>query len=233
MCFSCSRTLTWIDLIPVFSWIVLRGRCRTCKSPISIQYPLVEATTGITFALIAHVAPLVTVPALWILASILIVLATYDFLHTILPDVFVFLFIGAAFASHIFLDPPDITNVYYYLWALCAPLPLFTLWLISGGAWMGFGDVKLAFGIGLLLGDFFGVSSVMAGFVLGALFLTPLLLLGSSTGQRITHMLSISRSRIGLTMKSEVPFGPFLILACAIALYIQLSGAQWNPFLLW
>src|SRR4051812_42460706 len=49
-CMSCGRTLKWFDLIPVFSWLALLGRCRTCKKKISVQYPIVEATTAILFA---------------------------------------------------------------------------------------------------------------------------------------------------------------------------------------
>src|SRR3989344_2152692 len=86
-CPSCKKTIRWRDLIPVFSWILLRGRCRDCGRAISIQYPLVEAGTAVLFFFIA-LAPIslsATILALPI-ASLLLAIAVYDFHTTYIPD---------------------------------------------------------------------------------------------------------------------------------------------------
>src|SRR4051812_6530095 len=90
-CMSCERTLTWIDLIPVFSWIALRGKCRTCKAAISIQYPLVEVTTGILFALVGNAffynisyyssTHSFVLMAYFSMIALLIAITVYDYYH--------------------------------------------------------------------------------------------------------------------------------------------------------
>ncbi|MEN9560740.1 MAG: type 4 prepilin-like protein leader peptide-processing enzyme, partial [Candidatus Parcubacteria bacterium] len=94
-CMSCGRTILWQDLIPVVSWIFLRGKCRHCGSAISPQYPLVEIVTGVLFALIGA-APfpigLFQRVLFCVLAALLVAIAVYDMRHTIIPDEWAYTF---------------------------------------------------------------------------------------------------------------------------------------------
>ena len=107
MCMSCGGEIAWYDNIPLFSWIFLRGHCRRCGSAISVQYPLVEATTGAIFALVSAssdisagisglYAAALLIPMLFI-AALLIAIATYDIKHTIIPDAWAYTFAATAF----------------------------------------------------------------------------------------------------------------------------------------
>ena len=155
-CMQCGRTLTWVDLVPVFSWIVLKGRCRTCACPISVQYPLVEASTAILFALIggALLPVVIKILALPIIA-LLIAITVYDYQHTIIPDEwsysFAFLALVIVFVATWYMQTPQGIIVELLAGPVTA-LPLFCFWLFSRGRWMGLGDAKLALGIGWLLG---------------------------------------------------------------------------------
>src|SRR5271165_6313244 len=86
-CLSCGAPLAWYDMVPVFSWLALLGRCRSCGSPISVQYPLVEASTAILFALIGgSPLPLMMQVLSLAICAILVLITAYDVRHTIIPD---------------------------------------------------------------------------------------------------------------------------------------------------
>src|SRR3989338_7481382 len=203
-CPSCSHNLAWFDLIPVISWILLRGKCRYCKSSISTQYPIVELLTGILFLLVGLLG-LTLIEQLFALPSLALLIAIffYDLRHKIIPNPWVWAFNFLALSYSLITFKISLLSL---LSGPMAALPLFLLWFISGGRWMGFGDVKLALGIGWLLGVPFGLVAVFFGFVLGATVSVPLLLWGKTR----------PGGGAGLTMKSEVPFGPFLIASTFI-----------------
>ncbi|MBI4087783.1 prepilin peptidase [Candidatus Kaiserbacteria bacterium] len=242
-CMSCAATIRWYDNIPLVSWLLLRGRCRECGSVISVQYPLVELSTGVLFALIggtAHV-PLDSsgvYPGLILLLScaigaLLIAIAVYDIRHTIIPDAWAYTFALAAFSLG-FLAPIAWLSQYNpFLFMVSGPLaavPLFALWAVSRGRWMGFGDVKLALGIGWLLGPLNGIFAVFLAFIIGAVVSLPLLLISSRAFRRLvagfTHTPTSQKSVCGFTMKSEIPFGPFLVLSCIIVWLSLMYGVE-------
>ena len=203
----CKKHLQWFDMVPLASWVALRGKCRYCGAKISIQYPLVEAATGIIFALIGGAGlPLLVIPFALAAAALLVCIFVYDLYHTIIPDVWVWPFCILAFAFSLFSTNYQLPTTNYLLAGPAAASILFALWLVSRGAWMGFGDVKLALGMGWLLGFPAGIVAVFFGFVLGAATTVPLLMWGKLR----------AGSHGGLTMKSEVPFGPFLIASTCI-----------------
>jgi len=263
-CMSCGRTIPWHDLVPVLSWILLGGKCRLCGSPISLQYILVEAGTGLLFFIIG-LAPLPLYAHLFALpiAAILLAIAVYDLKHTLIPDAWVYVF--AAFSLVVSLTAASSDMLYGVLTILLAgpvvAAPLFAFWFFSKGAWMGFGDVKLALGMGWLLGIGDGLFALFFAFILGALVSVPLLFFSSPLWQKIvegftrTPMVSlplffrklqqyVSRSVsdensafipsggkktktplvFGFTMKSEIPFGPFLIAATLIVWISNMNG---------
>lgn len=227
-CPRCGHTLAWPDLIPVLSWLFLRGRCRYCGSPVSIQYPLVEAATAILFALL-FAAPFAAGIGYRLVSclvvALLVCIFVYDLRHTIIPDSWAYSFAAlsllSAFASGL---SSVLAAPYLVLLTLAsgplAALPLFFLWAVSRGRWMGFGDVKLALGIGWLLGPAAGIFATFGAFVLGSVILVPLMY-----GARlVTHRGGYAQEAAGLTMKSEVPFGPFLIASTLIVWLCLLFG---------
>ena len=224
-CMSCGAKIRWLDLIPVFSWLHLRGRCRACGSRISIQYPIVEFCVGILFALVggAALVPLAKIIGL-LISAVLVAIAVYDFRHTIIPDAWVWSFNALAFLS-IFLFPPySILHTTYSIFAGPAvALPLFALWLVSKGRWMGLGDPKLALGIGWLLGPVYGIASLFLAFILGAAIGLLLVFFSSAcweaTARQFIPLTFWRKGGNGITMKSEVPFGPFLVASCLLVLF--------------
>ena len=214
-CMHCKHVLAWYDLIPIFSWLSKRGRCRYCKSRVSMQYPLVEMGTAGLFALIggSTISPF-SVPIACVIAALLICIFVYDLRHTIIPDPWVWSFVFLAFLLT--------TNNYQLVTILAGPIvafPLFLLWLVSHGRWMGFGDVKLALGMGWLVGLTDGLFSLWLAFALGAVLMLAML-----AWQRLAHRYHYAHRGRGLTMKSEVPFGPFLITSLLIVWISGLYG---------
>lgn len=213
-CARCNHRLEWYDLVPVFSFIGLRGKCRTCRNHISVQYPIVELITGIVFVLLYTkfliggftLGAWITFGFAAVVAALLIVITVYDLRHKIIPDQAVYPLILLAFASVIWraVQDPYTTSAWgLILGGLIVALPFFALWYFSKGKAMGFGDVKLALAIGWLVGIVQGFTAVLLAFWVGAI--VGLFLIG------------ISR-RYG--MKSEIAFGPFLVIGlCIVVLW--------------
>ncbi len=226
-CLSCKHPLAWYDLVPVLSWIILLGRCRYCKSRISIQYPLVELTTGVLFALLSGAGLAVPILLLsLIIAALLVLIAAYDLRHTIIPDewayAFAFLALVVSFMGILHVGANQDLVLLLLSGPACA-LPIFALWVVSRGTWMGLGDAKFALGMGWLLGIGPGLYALMLSFIIGALVSVCILL----ALPRIMYSLGITRFGSfarGFTMRSEVPFGPFLILGTCIVWLTTMYG---------
>lgn len=219
-CLSCGQQLRWYELIPILSYCIQFARCRTCASYISPRYLVVELITASSFVFLWHISAL-DIPLFVfhvLLVSILIVISVYDIRHTIIPDeltialgALAVIFLGASFLEH-----RDITTTLLDSGGgMSAALFFGGLWYISKGRWIGLGDAKLALPLGIMSG-FVGVfSMVILSFWIGAL--VSIGLLGM---QRFPLMLRavlfpntpVEKYRRYLTIKSEVPFAPFLIL---------------------
>jgi leader peptidase (prepilin peptidase)/N-methyltransferase len=233
-CLSCAALLAWYDNIPLLSYVLLRGRCRMCASRISVQYPLVEGATAALFMLVGRAfvgTPFDSLDALALtlalgFTGICIAIAVYDMRHTIIPDSWVFTAAGTALLLSLLGREAGTDLVLSLAAGPIAALLLFALWLISGGKWMGLGDAKLAVAIGWLLGAYTGFIAVVFAFMLGAAITVPLLAL-SSRGWK-EFLLHLTPTRLSeklflrFTMKSEVPFGPFLIASCLTLWIMQL-----------
>ena len=226
MCPNCKTTLTAWELIPVLSFLWLRGRCRTCKKPISPQYPLVELVTGLLF-LGCYLVLGLPVTVLGVIAfllhlvafSLLVALTVYDIHHTIIPNQFVYAFSVCALLL-LFIDPSGMFTVPSLLALLAGPilfLPFFILWIVSKGRWLGLGDGKLALGMGWLLGIAGGFSAVLLAFWIGAV-MSIMLLTYVKVGT--THLRGGARH---FTMKSEIPFAPFLVLGLILVFFFHLN----------
>lgn len=239
-CFSCNTQLKWYELIPLFSFIFLRGECRTCKSKISFQYPFIELLTGIVF-----VGVIIRQISLWpvysgfdngmlysallvsyyfLVFSILFVIMIYDFHHKIIPDFFVYSFIALSLFKlilFVYIKYPAISTE--DLFDIASPFVLFLffalMWLVSSGRWIGFGDAKLVFGIGALLGFVYGIGAVVLGFWIGAVWSILLILINK-----------IKNKNNNIGMKSEIPFAPFLILGTIIVFIFRLDVMNLTAF---
>lgn len=217
MCPSCHHPLSAADLVPVLSWLGLRGKCRYCKQAISIQYPLVELLTALLFVLSYLLWPQsitgsqITVFVLWLLLLPgFMALIVYDLKWYLLPNRIIYPLTGLA-------------GLFACIEAATAPHPLvallqtvlavavgggifYVLFQISKGKWIGGGDVKLGWLLGLVAGT--PARSLLFIFLaatLGSLISLPLL-----TAKRLKRT-------------SVIPFGPFLIIGLII---VQLFGAD-------
>ncbi len=211
-CLSCGHTLSWATLFPMLSYLMLRGRCAYCGSRISPRYMLVELLTAMLFG---GAALLVQDPLLLglylVLAALFVLVVVYDLLHTIIPDLFVVLttVVGGAIAVYAYVGDGDAYGLLLRLLGAAVGFLFFaSLWLISQGRWIGLGDAKLALPLGLIASFPAVVSVIVLSFWIGAVVSIALLVLQKimRRGQQRLPFL-----RTSLTIKSEIPFAPFLI----------------------
>ncbi len=202
-CDHCRKKIESRDLIPVLSFMLLRGRCRFCKKKLSFYYPLVELLTGITFVLVWLVIPaqnyLTTIAYIGIFTS-LIGIFFADLKYQIIPDEFqvALLLFSALFFYSIGTPTEQYKNA--LVSGLIVLSPIYFLYLVTDARGMGFGDVKLSFIIGFLFGSIAGILAVYLGFVTGALVGLILLL----SGRR--------------KWRSKIAFGPFLVIGSILVL---------------
>lgn len=213
-CLSCQVPLRFFDLFPLVSYLVLRGRCRRCSARIPSRYFWVELLTGVLFLLTALTAVWWLWVPLWCLMAVLVVVLVYDLAHLIIPDSLTYtvtalasLYVG--YLTWLLLDP---TIPLFYLTGALGAYGFFAgLWWYSGGQWIGYGDAKLAAPLAFMLGPVGAFSLVVLSFWIGAIL--SLGLLGVQWLRRRWGKTRLPFSVVPLTMKSEVPFAPFLILA--------------------
>ena len=205
MCPKCRHRLSAADLVPVFSWLALKGRCRYCRAPISWQYPVVELITAVLFAAsylwwpngFTHVGAACFV--LWLVFLVgFMALAVYDLRWYLLPDRIVFPLIALGLVQvaiqGIFLAAGWQQATHALAAAVCLSGLFFLLHTFSRGTWIGFGDVKLALVLGILAGDLPHVILLLFGSaILGTLAAVPLLVMRKANA------------------KTPLPFGPFLL----------------------
>jgi leader peptidase (prepilin peptidase) / N-methyltransferase len=219
-CPNCKHVLSFLDLFPVFSFLFLGGKCRYCHKKISLQYPLSELVTGILFLLIFYFAPILAgapgrmtgwiwglnLVFLFYITSALIIIFIYDLKHYLIPDKILF----PAIAVSLIYNLIYYQNILNGLLAVVVGSGFFLfIFLISRGRAMGFGDVKLA----ILMGFLLGFPNILVALFLAFFF-----------GAIIGLILMIYK---GKSLKSEIPFGPFLIAGTFIALLCGNQIIQW------
>ena len=210
-CTSCGRQLTWRDNIPVLSWVLLKGRCRTCGARVSSMYPVVEAITAAAFVfgyLLYGLTPLGVVRIAF--ACALIVLFVIDLQHRILPNVITLPGIVIGFVCSVFLPPGWIDSL---IGILVGGGILFVIaeayYRVRGVEGLGMGDVKL---LGMI-GAFLGWKLVILTLILASFA-------GSIVG---VALISSGRG----DMKLALPFGTFLAIGAVFA-------ATWgDPIVTW
>lgn len=208
-CPHCRVKLRWYELVPVLSFIVLRGRCRTCQKKISRHYPVVEAVTGAGFFLLTTLFAGDPIFLLWllILFSLFVFIAAYDARYLVIPDQALIVLLGwVALGKLGFGRDTIIIDL-----AAGALLALFFLiiFAVSRGRWLGGGDVKL---------------SAILGFLVGWPEILVLLGVAYVVGGLIAALLLVSRRA---RPKHQIAFGPFLLLGALAAFLWGGEIIQW------
>jgi leader peptidase (prepilin peptidase)/N-methyltransferase len=210
-CPSCRRALAWYENVPLVSWLVLRGRCLTCRTPISIQYPIVEAATGALFGAAYYwygPTPLGIVRTLF--GCAMIVLFVIDLRHRILPNVITVPGTVIGLLLSVLLPPGWVSSL---IGVLVGGGLLFamgeTYYRLRGVEGLGMGDVKMLAMIGAFLGWQLALVTLMLASFGGAVLGVALL-----------------ASRRG-TMQAALPFGTFLAVGAAIAAVVGDSLVTW------
>jgi prepilin signal peptidase PulO-like enzyme (type II secretory pathway) len=223
ICPHCRRRLSWYDLIPIISWLWLRGQCRYCRNPISVQYPVVELLMGLIFALSylfwpepLHLSGQWILLATWLGCSVgLIALAVYDLRWMLLPNKLIYptlllavigrLAFITAFEKHL------LHALLLWLFSVVIASGVFlALFIVSDGKWIGYGDVRLGLITGTLLAD---PQKSLAMLFLASLIGTLIILPGLARGNK--------------SLASKLPYGPFLISATAILVVFGDSLLNW------
>ena len=165
-CMTCGYQLRWYDLVPLFSWLALRGKCRKCKAPISPQYPIIEGVNGVLYMVIFAVNGFNLVSVLYcLMASALLALSVIDFRTYEIPFGFN-IFIGILGIVRLVTDLSNWQLYVIGFLAISAVLEI--LLLVSGGRAIGGGDVKLMAAAGLLLGWKLIILAFLIGCILGS-----------------------------------------------------------------
>lgn len=212
-CPHCKHPLSFFDLIPIISFFLLKGKCRYCKKKISFFYPLIEFTTGILFLIfwwhfknLEGPFRIFTLICFWLISSFLLSIFVFDLKHYLIPDELIFSIIFILsfwlFTSYFFgfLSFFELKNRIFS--AIFSTLPFLILVVISKEKWLGWGDVKLSFFLGLFLGWPKILVSLFLSYFLGSIVGIILVLLKKKS------------------LKSEIPFAPFLILGAALSFFL-------------
>jgi leader peptidase (prepilin peptidase) / N-methyltransferase len=200
-CPHCKRNLSWYENIPIVSYLVLWGRCRTCKQPISGRYPLIEALTALLFAAAwFYYGPSLLFASRVLLGCSLIVLFAIDLEHQLLPDQITLPGIVVGFVFSFFMEPGWLNSLLgILLGAGSLYLIRWAYYRVRHEEGLGLGDVKMLAMVGAFIGwKLTLITLVMASFA-GSIIGLLLILMGRGT------------------MKYALPFGTFLALGAAVA----------------
>jgi leader peptidase (prepilin peptidase) / N-methyltransferase len=202
-CDNCHAQIHWYDNIPLLSFLLLGGKCRSCKKPISIRYPLIELSTALSFVAAflfqsRIVVSYLSLPVILFFIFIFIVIFVIDWEHQIIPDELVFIGLGVLFTVFIL---SDFDKVFLHLFAgFAASLFLLLINFLTRGRGMGLGDVKLAILMGVVLG-IYSINWMFLSFIIGGLVGLVLLALGKAK------------------MADRIAFGPFLIIGFFVTIF--------------
>jgi leader peptidase (prepilin peptidase)/N-methyltransferase len=237
-CPKCGAAIRPYDNIPVISYLLLRGKCRKCKTKISPMYPIVELLTGILFFACYHAFGLTPEAAKWAaFSALMIVLVFTDLRERVLPDVVNYTGFGIGLGISFFTQPTDGTALWLanHIFAFPPPAPVLSfadallgaavgsslLWLVSeayfrlrGREGMGLGDVKMMLMAGAFLGTKRTLLTILAGSLLGSLLGLAFILARRKESNY------------------ELPFGSFLGMAALLVVFFGTPVVNWYQSLL-
>ena len=213
-CANCHRTIFVFDLIPLISFLLLKGMCRFCKHRLSLEYFIIECVTAGLFFLAAvnfilttpDASPFLLIRNL-MLFSFLILIFMYDLRYMLIPDRFTLPAIAFIFLFNLFLFPRSFFGM---IAGACVIGGFFLAqYLFSNGKWVGGGDIRL----GILIGVLFGVSQGLVALFLAYIF-------GAIVGGVLLLLKKVDR-------KTPIPFGTFLTFATAVTLFVGQPILEW------
>lgn len=210
-CMQCGYQLKWYDLVPLFSWLVLGGRCRNCKAKISVQYPIIEALNGVLYLVVfARFGVSIECLLFCLLVSALLVLSVIDFRTFEIPFG-INIFIGVLGLVRILSDRANWAEYVIGFFAVSAFL--YVLFLATKGQGIGGGDIKLMAASGLLLGWQCNILAFLLGCIIGS----------------VCHLM-----RMRLTKEGHVlALGPYLSVGIWLAALWGQELIDWYFSLLW
>jgi len=226
-CPRCDHVLSWKENIPLLSFVILCGRCKNCQKKIAWQYPVVELATGalflVSFIFISQhslflYSSIILLLYYFIIISFLIIIFVYDLKYYLILDKIVFPAVAIVFLFQGLLDmlknnfSPSLLITHYSLLLFSAIIisGFFLLqYLISKGKWIGGGDIRLGFLMGLILGWPMCLVGLFLAYLLGLLVGLPLLILGQKK------------------MSSQIPFGTFLTAATLLTMFFGEKILNW------
>jgi len=211
-CMGCGAAIRWYDNIPILSWIALRGRCRSCKAPFSIRYPLVELLTGLLAVLLFFkYGPSLPLLIMFLFCAALVVITFIDFDHQIIPDEISLPGIILGFLSSFFLpDHGWLSSLLGIVvgWGSLALIFYGYLWL-TGREGMGGGDAKLL----AMMGAFLGLQAI------------PFIIFASSLVGTVAGLSIMAVQRKDRHL--AIPFGPYLALGAVLYIFFGHQLIQW------
>ncbi|MCK5459898.1 prepilin peptidase [Candidatus Parcubacteria bacterium] len=218
-CPKCKKKIIWYDNIPIVSFLILRGRCRNCKTKISFQYPLVELSTGILFVIIffhnyqllfnlltTDYRLLITIFRDLFFVSVLIIIFVYDLKYYLILDKITFPAIIIASIFNLLLGF-SLANI--LISAIIGGSFFLIQFLISKGRWIGGGDIRLGILMGVMLGWKMALLAIMIAYIIGA----------------IISVILLTFKKKGL--KSQIPLGTFLSAATIIVMLYGNEILEW------
>ncbi|MBI5529876.1 MAG: prepilin peptidase [Candidatus Doudnabacteria bacterium] len=222
-CPSCKHILSSSDLVPLFSFLWLRGKCRYCKTKISARYFMVELATALLFAWVyAALLPesifgIVILIRYWFVAAVFVSVFVIDLEHFVILDKMVLLSSIVVASINIILSIIAGSSVFSInglfisglVGAVAGFLPFYALWFVSKGKWLGFGDVKFA----LLLGLILGWPQIYVGYFFAIMI-----------GGFVSSILLIFTKK---SLKSRLPFGTFLTVGAFLAMLYGPLFLKW------
>lgn len=208
-CMHCGYQLRWYDLIPLFSWLALGGKCRSCKTNISVQYPVIEALNGVLYLIIFWRCGVCVETLLYcLMASALLALSVIDFRTFEIPVGFNIFIAGLGLVRVL----TDLSNwKEYAVGVFVISVPLYMIYIITKGRGIGGGDIKLMAASGLLLGWQCNILAFIMGCIIGS----------------AVHLL-----RMRLTKANHVlAMGPYLSIGIYICALWGTQMLEWYLFL--
>jgi len=228
-CLSCGHTLRWYELFPLVSYVCLLGRCRSCGCTIPLRYFLVEISTAALFLLL-YMSLSLSLLFLFsmVLVSILMIVAVYDIYHMVIPDELV-VATSVLAGGYMFLQYGLVWDMAVVISHAGAALGAFLfyggLWFVSKGKWIGFGDAKLAIPLGFILGAPAVFTFIVFSFWIGAIVSIAIIVIPAVYQVVAAYCASYSVVQYAkyFTMKSQVPFAPFMIAAFLVVYIYRLD----------
>ncbi|MEK7063496.1 MAG: prepilin peptidase, partial [Patescibacteria group bacterium] len=235
-CAGCGTQLHASDLVPIFSYLFLGGRCRSCGSGLNPQYPLIEFCTALLFALtylgllpasLFEIGEFLALLGFW---SAFMALVAYDIRHTLIPLPFIYalfgfagLMAGVRALADVSLEPLG----YALLGALVCGGFFALIHVVTNGKGMGIGDAYVAAAIGAAFGVGQGVAASILGVWIGALVGVVALLIG-----RLFPHAAVTLYGRRVTLSTEIPFAPFLMIGAVVATLCHVDFLSSNFLLL-